>query len=50
MQQKKSISVARKGMNRDANASDLKNTEYTLGVNINSQSESGDSYTITNEP
>lgn len=50
MQQKKSISVARKGMNRDANASDLKNTEYTLGVNINSNSETGDSYTITNEP
>lgn len=50
MKQNKSISSVRSGMNRDANVSDLKNVQYTLGVNINSNSETGDEYTITNEP
>ena len=50
MKQNKSASSPKIGMNRDANVSDLKNVQYTLGVNINSNSETGDSYTITNEP
>lgn len=50
MKQKTSFSKPAIGMDRDSNLNNVKSNFYTLGVNINSQSESGDSYTITNEP
>lgn len=50
MEQKKSISAPKQGMSRDINSSDLKNIQYTLGININNSSENGDSYTVQNEP
>lgn len=50
MQQKKSISVPKIGMNRDSNPSLVKNTEYVIGVNINSTNETGDELNVQNEP
>ena len=50
MQQKKSISAPKIGMERGNNISDLKNTSYTLGVNINTSSEGGESFNVQNEP
>lgn len=39
MQQKKSVSIAVRGMNRDGAASQLKNTDYTFALNANNTSE-----------
>ena len=50
MKQKSSFSKPIIGMDRDSNLNSIKPNSYTLGVNINSNSETGDSYTITNEP
>lgn len=49
MKQKKSISSPRKGMNSDVHESLLQNTEYILGVNINSSNENN-GQVIQNEP
>jgi hypothetical protein len=50
MQNKKSVSQPIRGMNRDTNISQLKPDSYILGININSSSEVGDSFVVTNEP
>lgn len=50
MKQNKSISLPKKGMNRDANPSQLQNIEYSLGVNVNTTNEVGDELNIQNEP
>lgn len=50
MKQKSSFSKPIIGMDRDSNLNSIKPNSYTLGININSQSESGDTFTISNEP
>lgn len=50
MNQKKSISAPKLGMQRDYNSSDLKQTAYTLGVNVNTSNENGDSFNVQLEP
>jgi hypothetical protein len=50
MQNKKGISAPKVGMQRDSHISQLKQTDYTLGVNINSNNEGGEAINIQNEP
>lgn len=50
MQQKKSISSVKKGMQRDTHPSQLKQYEYTIGININTSNENGDSVNVQLEP
>lgn len=50
MKEKKNMSAPKRGMNRNTSEEQLKNTEYTLGVNINTNSEVGDSVNINLEP
>ncbi len=50
MKQKRSISAPKRGMNRDTSGEQLKNTEYKIGVNINSNSEEGGSLNVQLEP
>jgi hypothetical protein len=50
MQNKKSISAPKIGMNLDTHESQLSPQEYRLGVNINSSSEGGESFNVQNEP
>jgi hypothetical protein len=50
MQNKKGISAPKTGMQRDTHISQLKQTDYILGVNINSNNEGGESINIQNEP
>lgn len=50
MKQKKSISLVKKGMNRSIDPSLLQNTEYTLGVNINTESSDATSVNVSLEP
>ena len=50
MQQKKSISAPKIGMSRDTHMSQLQNTQYSLGVNINTSNEAGESWNVQNEP
>lgn len=50
MKQNKNISVPKIGMNRDTHTSLLKQTEYSLAVNANTENETGERLNITNEP
>ena len=50
MKQNKSISLAKIGMQRDNHPSQLQQSEYTLAVNTNTNSEVGDGYNVQLEP
>ncbi len=50
MQLKNSISLPQKGMNKDSHSSQLQQQEYRLLVNGNSNSETGESFVVQNEP
>ena len=50
MKQKSSISAPKLGMSRDTHHSQLKQIEYALGVNINTNSESGEGFNVQLEP
>lgn len=50
MQQKKSISSPKVGMNRDTHYSQLQNSEYTFCLNCNTENEAGEGLNINNEP
>ena len=50
MKQKQSISAIKKGMNRNSHPSQLSNLEVSLAVNVNTNSETGDSVNYQLEP
>lgn len=50
MKNKKSAVSPKKGMNRDSSASMIQNTEYKIGVNINTSSEIGNQTIVNLEP
>ena len=50
MKQNKTISAVKKGMSRDANLSQLNNTEYLFALNANTNNEQGEGFNIQNEP
>ena len=50
MQEGKSISLGKSGMNRDSVPASLQETEYSFALNTIFESESGDTYNPKNEP
>lgn len=50
MKQNQNISAPKSGLNREAHAAQLKNTEYTFMMNGNTDSQVGENMTVTNEP
>lgn len=50
MKENKNISAPKQGMNREAHASQLKNTDYTFMMNGNTDSQVGENVSVTNEP
>jgi len=50
LEQKKSASAPKTGLNRTTHPSQLENTEYSFCLNCNTENETGDTLNITNEP